>query len=68
MQPFVHAGAYSEGEFAISPSIVRLAAERKLPMGGDWDTTILGQDQGKDPCVEFMDEGLCAMYRVQLPP
>ena len=48
MQPYVHAGIYSEGEFAVSPTIVQLAAERKLPVSGDWDTTMLGQDEGKD--------------------
>ena len=47
MQPYVHAGMYSEGEFAISPTIVQLAAERKLPVSGDWDTTMLGHDEGK---------------------
>ena len=46
-QPYVHTGKYSEGEFAISPNIVQLAVERKLPLGGDWDTTILGEDQGE---------------------
>jgi len=45
IQPYVHTGKYSEGEFAISPNIVQLAVERKLPLGGDWDTTILGEDQ-----------------------
>lgn len=40
-------GIYSEGEFAISPSIVKMAVQRKLPLQGDWDLTILGQDQGK---------------------
>ena len=50
-QPYVHAGMYSEGEFAVSPTIVQLAAERKLPVGGDWDTATLGQDEGKDRTV-----------------
>lgn len=47
VQPYAHTGIYSEGEFAISPSIVQLAAERKLPMERDWDSTILGKDQGE---------------------
>lgn len=45
IQPYAHAGIYSEGEFAISPSIVKMAVQRKLPLQGDWDLTILGQDQ-----------------------
>lgn len=47
-QPYVHVGTYSEGEFAVSPTIVQLAAQRKLPLSGDWDTAMLGQDEGKD--------------------
>lgn len=47
-QPYVHVGMYSEGEFAVSPTIVQLAAQRKLPVSGDWDTAMLGQDEGKD--------------------
>ena len=47
-QPYVHVGMYSEGEFAVSPTIVQLAAQRKLPLSGDWDTAMLGQDEGKD--------------------
>ena len=47
-QPYVHAGMYSEGEFAVSPTIVQLAAQRKLPVSGDWDTAMLGHDEGKD--------------------
>lgn len=48
IQPYVHTGMYSEGEFAVSPTIVQLAAQRKLPMGVDWDTTMLGHDEGKE--------------------
>lgn len=47
IKPYAHAGIYSEGEFAISPSIVKMAVQRKLPLQGDWDLTVLGQDQGK---------------------
>ncbi|XP_068730212.1 TALPID3 protein-like isoform X1 [Montipora capricornis] len=45
IQPYAHTGIYSEGEFAVSPTVVQLAAERNLPIGGDWDTTVLGRDQ-----------------------
>lgn len=48
IQPYVHAGMYSEGEFAVSPTIVQLAAQRKLPVGVDWDTSMLGHDEGKE--------------------
>lgn len=44
IQPYAHVGMYSEGEFALSPTIVQLAAEKKLPMGEDWDSTRLGHD------------------------
>ena len=48
-QPYVHAGMYSEGEFAVSPTIIQLAAQRNLPVSGDWDTAaMLGHDEGKD--------------------
>ena len=47
LQPYAHTGIYSEGEFAVSPTVVQLAAERNLPIGGDWDTTVLGRDQGE---------------------
>ena len=47
-QPCVHVGMYSEGEFAVSPTIVQLAAQRKLPLSGDWDTAMLGQNEGED--------------------
>ena len=62
-QPFVHAGMYSEGEFAVSPTIVQLAAQRKLPVSGDWDTTMLGQDEGKDTSPLFYCSFLCASER-----
>ena len=64
MQPYAHTGIYSEGEFAISPGIVQLAAERKLPMEGDWDSTILGKDQGERPVFFFsqLDARFCAFY------
>lgn len=45
IQPYAHVGMYSEGEFALSPTIVQLAAEKKLPMAGDWDSTRLGHDE-----------------------
>lgn len=48
-QPYAHVGIYSEGEFAVSPTIVQLAAQRKLPASTDWDTAMLGQDEGKIP-------------------
>lgn len=48
IQPYAHVGMYSEGEFALSPTIVQLAAEKKLPMGEDWDSTRLGHDDGKN--------------------
>ena len=57
IQPYAHVGIYSEGEFALSPTIVQLAAERKLPMGGDWDTTMLGHDEGK--CLYIVFYCLC---------
>lgn len=53
MQPYAHTGIYSEGEFAVSPNVVQLAAERNLPIGVDWDTTVLGKDQGEGLLVSL---------------
>ncbi|XP_044179361.1 TALPID3 protein-like isoform X2 [Acropora millepora] len=63
IQPYAHAGIYSEGEFAVSPSVVQLAAERNLPIGVDWDTAVLGKDQDsrnelvKDAVSAILDQG-----------
>lgn len=49
LQPNVHLGQYSEGEYAVTPGLVQIAATRDLPLDPEalWDTQLLGKDEGE---------------------
>ena len=51
-QPYVHVGQFSEGEYgAVSPGVVELARERKLP---DEPWSLLGKDEGRVTLFSFL--------------
>ena len=49
IQPHVHLGQYSEGEYGVSHGIVQLAVSRDLPLDPEalWDRQVLGKDDGE---------------------